>query len=163
RSSMRGTTASSPENRSVSRRSALQDAIEGKRVLEWQLGRNVVSFAYPNGRSSRLAARALRRAGHTSLRTTTEQLNPRRVRELERLGAKVWVRGTTDAQATNWIRNAVDRQGLLVEVHHVVSDSKEYFWTTPPDAFARHVRELKASRCWIATQRDAAAYIRDRD
>lgn len=141
----------------------LHDAKWGHKIIEWQMGSPVTSYAYPHGRGSRFVGKALERLGVTSARTTTARLNPPSLRNSFSLGSFVWTADTTEEEMSRRLCEALDGGGWLCEVFHLVESPGEYYWTVSPQQFFAHARTLAESGAWVARQEDVVRYALARD
>ena len=140
-------------------RAVTRDAIAGCEVIEWQLGRTVESYAYPNGGYRPQISRALGRLGVVAARTTSDGTNPPHP-QLFDLQSHVWTTSTDIATANQSLGPNDD---WVIDVHHLVQDDGSYQWTTSTGDFKDRLGALVDSGRWIATVADVGKWIRSRD
>lgn len=148
-----------PEGRRASVSEAAVDARLGRMVLEWQLAREITTFAFPSGQTQRKLRRRLLDDGHVALRGTAPGTSDHTV-DLGCVPSFVWERSHTEADMARTSESLASTGGWVVDTFHRLGHSASYAWTTTPELFTRRIEALKDVGATFATFGTVAGHLR---
>ena len=158
---LRWQAASSPGNDRRPAAPSVSDLAASRQRIDQTLGSAATeSFAYPAGRHSAIARRAVAAAGFQSARTLDLGLN-HAPRDLLALRAVALGPGMTVEDMAAWFERARAARAWLIAVFHLVAEQNAvgypYFCSSAD--WQRLLDAVQARPVWIATQRQVVRYL----
>lgn len=143
----------------------IQEAIDSKKILEKLLQKNIDSFAYPGGRFNNKVKETLQKIGYTSARTTLPGINTIPIKDFFMLKSAVWTNKNSIQDGKQWIEEAQNKKGWLIETFHLVSDKtnllQEYSFSVHTDTFREHLKYILEKKITVATQFNLVSRLRE--